>query len=162
MRFNKLWERQTRFPITYAGAFWAQMRVPCTTSPIDICWDLHTSSVWRAAAVFIALYTRAPPVQPIAPRPGTADVLFKAPRKAPLPPPPPTPPLPPPPSPPLTTTTTTILIRGPKLQGWLRTSSSSLWLARCILLYRVIFIFIFSREFSGFRRFVDSPVPSIR
>lgn len=85
MRFNKLWERQTRFPITYAGAFWTQMRVPCTTSPIDICWDLHTSSsVWRAATVFVALYTRAPPpLQPIAPRPGAADVLFKALRKAP-------------------------------------------------------------------------------
>lgn len=30
MRSNKLWERPTRFPITYAVAFWAQMRVPCT------------------------------------------------------------------------------------------------------------------------------------
>lgn len=46
-RSNKLWERPTRFPITYAVAFWAQMRVPCTHT--------HTQRIRLTSA---PIYTR--------------------------------------------------------------------------------------------------------
>lgn len=44
-RFGQLWERQTRFPITYAVAFFGP-NASCLYRPpvFDICWDLHTSS----------------------------------------------------------------------------------------------------------------------